>query len=174
MPAVFCFLQNGCNFGCLGNYNYSMATRTSSLEDHLGYWLRLLSNEVSSSFARRVESHGVSVAQWVVLRLLLDRKDCTLTELTAALEIDKGAVSRMIDRLIKLELVIRRESATSRREVALALTKKAEALVPILAHEADKNDLEFFSVLTARQQEEFLQTIRLLLASRTSLKPPLH
>ena len=75
-----------------------MSTKTSSLEDHLGYWLRMLSNEVSACFAAKLESHGVTVAQWVVLRILFDQKNATVVEVAATLDIDKGAVSRMIDR----------------------------------------------------------------------------
>lgn len=151
-----------------------MPNKTSSLEDHLGYWLRMLSNEVSASFARRLENHGVTVAQWVVLRILLDRKNATVVEVAAALDIDKGAVSRMIDRLLKLGLVRRQESLRSRREVSLSLTPKAETLVPKLARAADDNDREFFRILSPRQRADFLKTIRLLIASSTGTKPPIH
>jgi hypothetical protein len=48
--------------------------------------------------------------------------------------------------------------------------------VPRLAKAADDNDREFFSVLNARQQTEFLKTIKLLIASRVGNKPkpPTH
>lgn len=153
-----------------------MSTKTSSLEDHLGYWLRILSNEVSTRFADKLESCGVTVAQWVVLRILFDQKNATVVKVAAALDIDKGAVSRMIDRLLKLGLVRREESLRSRREVALSLTTKAQSLVPRLAKVADDNDREFFSALSARQKAEFLKTIQLLIASRVGNKPkpPTH
>lgn len=147
----------------------------SSLEDHLGYWLRLLSNEVSECFAQRLKKHDVSVAQWVVMRIIFDHKGCSLAELSHALDMDKGALSRMVERLLKLALVKREESAKSRREIALSLTKKAESLIPVLAKEADKNDDSFFAILTDRQRAEFLRTIKLLVVSRTGKapKPPL-
>ena len=44
----------------------------SELTTHLGYWLRLVSNHVSQAFARKLEGRGVTVAEWVVMRLLLD------------------------------------------------------------------------------------------------------
>jgi hypothetical protein len=40
----------------------------SQLEAHLGYWLRAVSNHVSHAFKMKVETHGVTVAEWVVLR----------------------------------------------------------------------------------------------------------
>jgi hypothetical protein len=45
-----------------------MPRAVASLESHLGYWLRAVSNQVSGAFAARVETLGVSVAEWVVLR----------------------------------------------------------------------------------------------------------
>ena len=51
-----------------------MAARApvSDLTDHLGYWLRFVSNHVSQAFASRVAAHGVSVAEWVLMRQLFD------------------------------------------------------------------------------------------------------
>lgn len=42
------------------------------LTAHLGYWLRYVSNHVSQAFARKVEANGVTVAEWVLMRRLLD------------------------------------------------------------------------------------------------------
>ena len=50
-----------------------MPARTAAaLADHLGYWLRYVSNHVSHGFARRLEGEGVTVAEWVILRELFD------------------------------------------------------------------------------------------------------
>jgi hypothetical protein len=47
-----------------------MARRTepSSLESHLGYWLRYVSNHVSHAFALKLAALEVTAAEWVVLR----------------------------------------------------------------------------------------------------------
>ena len=44
----------------------------STLASHLGYWLRIVSNSVSRTFARKVEAEGVTVAEWVFMRVLHD------------------------------------------------------------------------------------------------------
>ncbi len=47
--------------------------RTSSaLEAHLGYWMRFVSNHVLHAFRLKVESHGVTMAEWVVMRALFE------------------------------------------------------------------------------------------------------
>jgi hypothetical protein len=50
------------------------APSASDLTAHLGYWLRYVSNHVSQPFARKVEARGVTVAEWVLMRQMLEEK----------------------------------------------------------------------------------------------------
>ena len=52
----------------------------SDLHSHIGYWLRCLSNLVSSTFAEKLAKRDISVAQWVVLRTLYDKRGVTMNE----------------------------------------------------------------------------------------------
>jgi len=142
-----------------------MKSKPSGLPEHVGYWLRKLSNAVSASFAERLARHEVSVAQWVVLRALYDHEALALKEIVAQVEVDQGALSRMVDRLLARGLVQREVDAADRRAVAISLTRTGRTLVPKLAAEADRNDEAFFATLSAREREAFLKTIHALLAA---------
>lgn len=144
-----------------------MPSVPSALPDHLGYWLRKLSNAVTDAFAARLSAHGVSVPQWVVLRVLFDGEAFTLKEIVARVEVDQGSLSRMVDRLI-VRGWVRRESGGDRRSVAISLTQTGRGLVPVLAALADENDREFFSALGAADRKKFLAAIRRLLARSES------
>jgi hypothetical protein len=61
----------------------------SNLEDHLGYWLRCLSNYIHHSFAALLAEHDISVAQWVVLRTLYDKQNISLNEAAKLVGVDK-------------------------------------------------------------------------------------
>ena len=145
-----------------------MLQEPNHLEAHLGYWLRCLSNHVSLTFASRLEKHDVSVPQWVVLRVLYQKQPCSLNDLAAVVTVDKGALSRMVERLVKRGLVTRETPATNRRMVSLALTPAGNELVPRLAKEADENDATFFGSLSETQRSEFLATIKQLIAANQS------
>ncbi len=134
----------------------------SKLEDHIGYWLRCLSNFVSETFAQRLERHGVSVAQWVVLRTLFDAESVTLNEAAELVGVDKSSLSRMIERLVGKGWVDR-VPGTDRRSVQLSLTGEARQLVPRLARVADENDADFFDTLSPAKRQEFLAMIRQVL-----------
>jgi DNA-binding MarR family transcriptional regulator len=137
--------------------------RPGRLEDHLGYWLRCLSNLVSDAFADRLEGHGVGVAQWVVLRCLFDAEGASLNELAGAVGVDNGALSRMVERLSRKGLVLREADPADRRAVRLRLTDEGRRLVPVLAREADLNDEAFFGVIGEPERRRLLETVRTLL-----------
>lgn len=136
--------------------------QVSHLEDHLGYWLRCLSNQVHESFSQKLEAFGVSVAQWVVLRLLYQEKAIPLNQAADLLGVDKSSLSRMIERLVQRGLV-NRAQGHNRRSLSLQLTPKAEVLVPQLALLADENDHLFFKNLSQTQKDDLLALIKKLL-----------
>src|SRR5271155_1968339 len=108
----------------------------SNLENHLGYWLRCLSNYIHYSFADRLSQHNISVAQWVVLRTLYGRNNLDLSHAAELIGIDKSSLSRMIERLVQRELVYR-STGKDRRSIYLSLSSRAKKLVPKLAMIAD-------------------------------------
>ncbi|HUA67922.1 MAG TPA: MarR family transcriptional regulator [Candidatus Saccharimonadales bacterium] len=137
-------------------------TNISNLGDHIGYWLRCLSNFVSYSFAERLAKENVTVPQWVLLRTLYSHDDITLNQLAQLVGLDKSSVSRMVERLVQRKLV-NRDEGNDRRSLGLSLTPNAKKLVPKLAKHADLNDESFFKTLSQKQREEFLGTIKQLL-----------
>ncbi len=144
----------------------------SNLEDHLGYWLRCLSNFVSGSFEKKLSGHDISVAQWVVLRTLFENSGVTLNQAAQLVGVDKSSLSRMVERLVKRGLINRTEGS-DRRSVGLTLTAAGRKIVPQLAKLADENDYAFFKSLNEMQRRDFLKTIQKLLAAN-GWKPSTH
>ncbi|MEW6056576.1 MAG: MarR family transcriptional regulator [Bdellovibrionota bacterium] len=127
----------------------------SRLTEHIGYWMRLVSNNVSHSFARKLEASGVTVAEWVILREMYSGDDTTSPSAIAELTgLTRGAVSKLITRLLEKGLVSRKESSNDRRYQDIELTTKGASLVPKLAVLADQNDSEFFSCLNKTERSQ--------------------
>ena len=118
----------------------------SPLSAHLGFWLRFVSNSVSHAFSLKIAARGVTVAEWVVLRSLLDEEPMAPSALAERLGMTRGAISKLADRLIAKTLVARADR-NDRRSQRLALTAKGRKLTPALAALADANDGEFFGHL---------------------------
>ena len=139
----------------------NMATKKSStLEDHAGYWLRFVSNHVSHAFARKVEAQGVTVAEWVLLREMLDAGTANPSQLADAVGLTRGAVSKLVERLCRKKLALRSPSEGDQRYQTVELTAAGKQLVPVLAQLADENDREFFGHLKPEEKTQLMHLLK--------------
>lgn len=137
-----------------------VAADVSGLEAHLGYWLRAVSNHVSHAFKTKVEGHGVTVAEWVVLRALLAEDGVKPSELATTLGLTRGAISKLVERLVIKDLVSVRSDALDGRAQVVTLKASGRRLVPKLAALADENDAEAFGHLDPSQRTSLLETLK--------------
>lgn len=135
-------------------------TSPSDLQTHLGYWLRAVSNGVSRSFARKVEAEGVTVAEWVLLRMVFDVTRIAPSELAGRMGMTKGTISKLADRLVAKALLGRQANPQDGRAHTLALGPAGRALVPRLAELADANDAECFGALKVDERRRLERLLR--------------
>jgi DNA-binding MarR family transcriptional regulator len=138
----------------------------SDLAAHLGYWLRYVSNHVSQAFARKVEAHGVTVAEWVLMRQLLEVEALAPSRLAECRGMTRGAVSKLADRLVAKSLLVRTANPGDGRAQTLSLTRAGRSMVPKLAALADANDAEFFDHLAPKERAALLRTLREIVEKR--------
>lgn len=138
-------------------------SQASPLTSHIGYWMRLVSNHVSYSFAEKLAGQGVTVAEWVILREMYEAGDTTNPSVIARMTgLTRGAISKLIVRLTEKKLVTRREAGSDRRFQDIQLTKAGRSIVPRLADLADANDQEFFSALTSSERVQLTAALKKL------------
>ncbi|MBS0471256.1 MAG: MarR family transcriptional regulator [Proteobacteria bacterium] len=131
-----------------------------SLQSHLGYWLRLVSNRVSRAFADKVALHDVSVAEWVVLREIFDARQMSPSLLAERIGMTRGAVTKIADKLVAKGLAARTTGIEDRRTQTLALTASGRRLVPTLAALADRNDADVFGDMPAQDRRALERMLR--------------
>jgi DNA-binding MarR family transcriptional regulator len=126
---------------------------TATLEAHLGYWLRLVSNQVTAAFARRLQTEGVTVPQWVALRLIEAHGAVAPGRLAEEIGLTRGAVSKIVDRLEAHKLASQCEQAGDGRGRLLRLTPQGRRLIPQLAALAEANEREAFGGLAPAERD---------------------
>jgi len=102
-------------------------------EDSVGYLMRRVMQSVTQETDKRLEPHGLTHAQWGPLFMLRKAGTATVAELARDLQVDAGAMTRMLDRLESKGLCRRVRSTDDRRVVNIALTpdgERAADLVP--------------------------------------------
>ena len=134
----------------------------SPLHAHLGYWLRLVSNQVSGSFASALQERQLSVAEWVALNHVETHPDITAASLAEAMGMTRGAVSKVLDKLLTKNLLLRTPSPQDNRAQLLALTRSGKRLLPALTDIANDNDHRFFSILAANERGELRRLLQKL------------
>jgi DNA-binding MarR family transcriptional regulator len=124
----------------------------STLESHLGYRLRRVSNAVSGEFARALQAKQTSVAEWVLMRELCERRQATPGDLAVVLGMTRGAISKVVDKLEAKMWIKAQAKEGDNRARLLALTREGRSNLPVLARLADENDAHFFTCLNTSER----------------------
>jgi DNA-binding MarR family transcriptional regulator len=123
----------------------------------------MVSNAVSREFARKVAGEGVTVAEWVMLRSLYDSDAISPSALARKMGMTRGAISKLAERLLEKGLIERAGNPDDRRGHSLSLSAAGLRKVPLLAGLADENDVAFFAVLSAEEQDGLRGLLRALI-----------
>lgn len=136
------------------------------LSDHTAYWLHRLSRSVLARFDGRLSELGITVAQFMVMLVIYSVEGMTPQNLSKYIDVDKGSITRIIDRLVAKGQVVRRAIREDRRVVALELTKEGEKLMTKLLKIADEEDNAWLSVLSVAEMSEFRKLLGKLLTAQ--------
>ncbi|MCZ8518361.1 MULTISPECIES: MarR family winged helix-turn-helix transcriptional regulator [Paenibacillus] len=114
------------------------------LSDSLGYLLgnasRLMSCRLGARF--REQHYDVTFEQWTLLVQLWNEDGLTQSKLAALTRRDQPGVSRLVDNMIKRDLVIRESHPEDRRKNRIYLTAKGAQLQRKLVVEAMANNAD--------------------------------
>lgn len=136
--------------------------RVAGLEEHLGYWMRRVSNRVSGEFARGLGERQTSVAEWVFLRHVYAREETTAGGLAEALGLTRGAITKIGDKLEGKGWIARRADPEDSRVQRVTLTRAGRRALPELAEIADRNDAVFFGRLSGEERGELRRLLEKL------------
>ena len=110
----------------------------------------------------RMAAHGLTDAQWKPLWLLQSGQATTANELARLMDVDAGAITRLVDRLEAKGLLERLRSAADRRVVHLRLTDAgvaASAEVPHVLAAVNNDLLQGFSEADWKQLRKLLERL---------------
>lgn len=98
-------------------------------QESLGWMMHRVLQSIIVQADKRFAEHDLTNAQWKPLFKLAKRSDkcATVAELARDLQIDAGAMTRLLDRLEKKGLVKRVRSTEDRRIVNIELTPEGDA-----------------------------------------------
>lgn len=108
------------------------------LEKAIPFMLARAGARMGNAFAKALKPFGISLSEWRVCASLQHSPNQALSELAAHIATDLSALSRIVDRLVVLGLVLREKCDIDGRSVRIALTPAGQALtreiVPLAQH----------------------------------------
>jgi len=99
--------------------------------DFTNFWcfrLNALSRRISRLYNARCLEHGVTAAQSFVIFDVMDHEGTSVKDIANRIQLDSPAVTGLIDRLVKEDLIERKEDPEDRRSLKIHLTPKGREL----------------------------------------------
>jgi DNA-binding MarR family transcriptional regulator len=129
-------------------------------EDSVGYLMKRVGMSIVYQADKRLAEHGLTSAQWGPLMRMRISGGSTVAELARWMQVDAGAMTRLLDRLEKKGLCKRVRSTEDRRVVQVELTREGEAAitkVPVVLAEVMNAHLAGFSKTEWKALKSYLQ-----------------
>ena len=111
---------------------------------------------------RRGRGADLSIPQFRTMRFIQRNPDSSLSNLADFLGLTLPSASKLIDGLVKQELVSRHESTADRRRITLVLTRNGESIVESARAGAQANLEKILSCLSSDELKTIHQSMELL------------
>jgi MarR family transcriptional regulator, organic hydroperoxide resistance regulator len=129
------------------------------IDDYLLYLLARASHLISAEFHEQLRRCGISVTVWRVLASLVGSSGETVTGLAETCLLQQPTMTKLLDRMVRDELVRRSQDTRDRRVVRVALTARGEMIASELVQAAKQHEAE----VLARHPEAEAMAIKNLL-----------
>jgi len=132
------------------------------MEKFTEFWcfrLNVLSRKISRRYNNKCTEFGVTAPQSFVLFDLLDHEGSNVKDIAFRVQLDSSAVTGVIDRLYKDELVKREEDPSDRRSLKIQFTPKGRKLAEDLFPIGREFNMYLRSLLDPEKAEMFEESL---------------
>ena len=98
------------------------------LDNQLCFALYAATRAITKTYREKLEPIGLTYPQYLVLLVLWEREDVTISEIGQKLFLDSGTLTPLIKRLESMGLVNRKRGTEDEREVRVSLTPQGNNL----------------------------------------------
>lgn len=138
----------------------------------LGTSLDGLVNTLTRGVAREVGPYGLSPAEYNLLRFCMEMGDCTATDLARVLPIDASRISRIVARLVDMDLLVRRRLRSDRRIVMLQLSPEGRELASNLYRRIREHEARLTNGIGEEELSTLASITAKILANHAAMESP--
>lgn len=143
-------------------FRFSGRVEEMSQREELGALLEQFINRISHPRGETLTlmmGASVTTAQVILLHLAQKHPNSTHSELARAMKLSPSSTSQMVERLVKIDFLMRRESAEDRRVRTLTVTSKGRAFLKRLQVVRAKEYAVGTEALSSATCERLIQVI---------------
>lgn len=124
---------------------------------HVPYFFTYISNKLSNSASDLYRKHfNLGISEWRIMSVLATMPDLSAHQLSSRLGIDKGAISRSLQKLEKMGLIETLQIKTDNRSKTIRLSDPGNDLHDKIIGVALERERILLSHLTAEEREMFI------------------
>ena len=101
-------------------------------DESVGYLIKLANQTVMRNLDAELQIYDLTAPQWVPLLILSNGRADTVAGCAREIDVDTGAMTRMLDRLEIKGFIARKRSEKDRRVVKIKLTKAGHEIVRLI------------------------------------------
>jgi DNA-binding MarR family transcriptional regulator len=139
-----------------------MVTLDERVKKMTGYLLAFRHLQDQSDTAFLASLGGLNLPQLNVLNVIGDSEPCTMGEIAKRVVLSLSSVTLIVDKLVKLKLVLRVRGKTDRRIVYAKLTPEGQKIYQVQIEHLQVMGNKMLSVLTTEEQDMLLQLLHKL------------
>lgn len=119
-----------------------------------------------------VEARGINSSQYTTLVALAAKGDCRMTELSDSLHVTMGAMTAIVDKLLRGGYVMRSRGTEDRRVVIVRIEPQGQQLVQEIDGKLTGLMLGVLGTVEASRRRAFVESYRMMVGSIEALEPP--
>lgn len=125
-----------------------------NIDYHISHLIRSLGKETQEIFEEKI-----TIPQFIVLQTISKAKKCNLKDIVNELGTTTGAASLLIDKMTKLDYVVRERDTTDRRLIWLTFSEKGEKLYNQITQKRNEVLEHYFSKWTEEETQTFMNLL---------------
>ena len=129
-----------------------------------------LVNALTKGTADETTPYNLTPLEFTLLRICLEKGECTATELAGYLPVDASRISRLVTGLVDNGLLLRRRLTEDRRVVMLRLSDEGSELVSTIHRHIQAHNDNLTEGISGEEMSAFASVASRILANHENLK----
>lgn len=130
------------------------------LKESVGHLFHIINLNMRKRLEKEIKAFGLSSSHQFGVLLLLSKNTMSQKEISEATLADEPSTTRMLDRMIKKELINKRRSDEDKRKQVVYITEEGQALLTQILPIVATHNEEIASILEEEERQELFRLLQ--------------